>query len=454
MTSSMGSSASQSTQNSQRIQRRRPIDFETNADISKFNLRIACCALVILHEDVLVECASPLAEAPLSEQSVRQLKLLSDHFFETTGAMGVGLGANEMAHAGKLLDAACRKNNLRLLLAPIILEGEEQRNPNGSSLRLGISIARVDLREVLDKFSVPLIEFCRKDNNGSLPKRPEVTINYKQIQQTIRGSSGKRFAPPKSDVKILVGSFLTEMDISIVDRLSAILNPSPFSKPQKPNTNSQKRDTKIEINFEGSSIDLKLRFPIADLRPIHDPQRVPWWERNVRPDYLLLNFQQILVNFSPPCKFEIQANEINIFYCESDKNQPIPIGKSVMVEKTGTRFTQSVIEYPKFVIELPSDRILQESCQSGRGSDDSDSGPTSGESIGVNTPKEEDATPFSSKRVCRESDTPHKKQATENPETLIIPGDKAEMDSFCENSMKTAKIQIKICLPVVSLQLR
>lgn len=454
MTSSMGSSASQSTQNSQRIQRRRPIDFETNADISKFNLRIACCALVILHEDVLVECASPLAEAPLSEQSVRQLKLLSDHFFETTGAMGVGLGANEMAHAGKLLDAACRKNNLRLLLAPIILEGEEQRNSNGSSLRLGISIARVDLREVLGNFSVPLIEFCRKDNNGSLPKRPEVTINYKQIQQTIRGSSGKRFAPPKSEIKILVGSFLTEMDISIVDRLSAILNPSPFNKPHKPPTNSQKRETKIEINFEGTSIDLKLRFPIADLRPIHDPQRVPWWERNVRPDYLLLSFQQILINFSPPCKFEIQANEINIFYCESEKSQPIPIGKSVMVEKTGTRFTQSIIEYPKIIIELPSDRILLESCQSGRSSDDSDSGPTSGESIGVNTPKEEDATPFSSKRVCRESDTPHKKQSTDNPETLIIPGDKAEMDSFCENSMKTAKIQIRICLPVVSLQLR
>lgn len=454
MISSIGSSVSQSTQNSQRTHRRRPIDFETNADISKFNLRIACCALVILHEDVLVECASPLAEAPLSEQSVRQLKLLSDHFFETTGVMGVGLGANEMVHAGKLLDAACRKNNLRLLLAPIILEGEEQRNSNGSSLRLGISIARVDFREVLGNFSVPLIEFCRKDNHGSLPKRPELTINYKQIQQTIRGSSGKRFAPPKSEVKILVGSFLTEMDISIVDRLSAILNPSPFNKPNKSTGNPQKRETKIEIQFEGSSIDLKLRFPIADLRPIHDPQRVPWWERNVRPDYLLLNFQQIHIHFSPPCKFEIQANEINIFYCETEKTQPIPIGKSVMVEKTGTRFTQSVIEYPKIVIELPSDRLLLENCQSGRLSDDSDSGPTSGESIGVNTPKEQDSTPFSSKRVCRESDTPHKKQSTDNPETLIIPGDKAEMDSFCENSMKTAKIQIKINLPVVSLQLR
>lgn len=51
----------------------------------------------------------------------------------------------------------------RLLLTPIIIDGEEQRNASGNLLRLTVSIARADCREVLSDESVPLIEFIRED---------------------------------------------------------------------------------------------------------------------------------------------------------------------------------------------------------------------------------------------------------------------------------------------------
>lgn len=86
-----------------------------------------------------------------------------------------------------------------------------------------------------------------------------------------------------------------------------------------------------------------------------------------------------------------------------------------------------------------------------RSSDDSDGG-NAHDNIGITKPKEQ--TPFSSKRVCRESDTPHSKQSPEETETMLIPGDKTEMDNFCEDAMKSSKIQIKVSLPVVSLQLK
>lgn len=86
-----------------------------------------------------------------------------------------------------------------------------------------------------------------------------------------------------------------------------------------------------------------------------------------------------------------------------------------------------------------------------RSSDDSDGG-NGHDNIGISKPKEQ--TPFSSKRVCRESDTPHSKQSSEETETMLIPGDKTEMDNFCEDAMKTSKIQIKVSLPVISLQLK
>lgn len=89
-----------------------------------------------------------------------------------------------------------------------------------------------------------------------------------------------------------------------------------------------------------------------------------------------------------------------------------------------------------------------------RSSDDSDSG-NGHDNIGI-TIKPKEQTPFSSKRVCRESDTPHSKQSSEDveTETMLIPGDKTEMDNFCDDAMKSSKLQIKIALPVVTLQLK
>lgn len=84
-----------------------------------------------------------------------------------------------------------------------------------------------------------------------------------------------------------------------------------------------------------------------------------------------------------------------------------------------------------------------------RSSDESD-GDHGG--IGITKPKEK--TPFSAKRVCRESDTPHSKQSPEDTETMLIPGDKNEMETFCEDAMKSSKVQIKVSLPVISLQLK
>lgn len=49
----------------------------------------------------------------------------------------------------------------RIIVAPIIIEGEEQRNNSGILLRLSISIPRAEIREVLKDVSVPLLEFHR-----------------------------------------------------------------------------------------------------------------------------------------------------------------------------------------------------------------------------------------------------------------------------------------------------
>lgn len=85
-------------------------------------------------------------------------------------------------------------------------------------------------------------------------------------------------------------------------------------KIKTPTTDHRNNETKIDIKIDSPFLDFKLRFPIPDLRPIHDPQRVPWWSRNVRPDYILLSLHQANIQINNLTTFDISANEININY--------------------------------------------------------------------------------------------------------------------------------------------
>ncbi|XP_058467736.1 autophagy-related protein 2 homolog A [Malaya genurostris] len=484
MTSSLTSSSMASRTTS--ASRRRMIDPDADADISKFNVRVAAMAIVLLHEDILVESSrtNHMQESPLSEASVQKLQDKADQFFRSVGNLGLGLGANDILNAGLIMDSGCDCNHLRLLMAPIIVEGEEQRNQHGTVLRFSVSIARADFREILTDASVPLIEFYREKGSSALPKRPEIIMNFKQTCNALKGSSGKRFAPPKLELRFSVASFLSEFDITILDRLSSLFYQFPFAayynqttpvnSPESPDVQgySRKVEPKNEIYLDAPSIDFRLRFPVPDLRPIHDPQRVPWWRRNIRPDFVLVKLLQARasVALSPHPLYDISANEIQIFYHESEmKHDCVNIGKAVMTDNVGSKFNDQKqepagVEYPRIVIEIPSDAQIQKlqqhttqsKCENRcRGNyEESDSDPTSGESFGVTTGKSKEDTPFSAKRVCRESDTPHTKASVDDPETLTLPGDKDELYRFCQAAMELSKLQIRIELPVVSLQLK
>lgn len=92
--------------------------------------------------------------------------------------------------------------------------------------------------------------------------------------------------------------------------------------------------------------------------------------------------------------------------------------------------------------------------------DSSDGGHHSDFSFNISNSNE--PTPFSSKHVWRESDTPHakttddgnKSQNIADDEKLLIPGDITEMNKFCDETETTSKLKIIVNLPIVSLQLR
>lgn len=114
MTSSMCSSISQSTQNTSRARRRGIIDADPNADISRLNIRISSCTIVLLHEDVLVECSVFEPECPITEDSVNRLKAMAERYFSSILKINLGRTQEDLIAAGKMLDDASNKcNHLR-----------------------------------------------------------------------------------------------------------------------------------------------------------------------------------------------------------------------------------------------------------------------------------------------------------------------------------------------------
>lgn len=461
MTSSNFSSISQST-----ARRRRAIERDQNADISHFNIRVAGIYVVILQDDILVASSK---DSPLNDSSVEKLSSKSNHFFSYVLENMPTCSTSDLMKVGSILKKACDNNHLRLMFAPIIIDGEERRTTKGNCTKLNISISRADIHEILGDTVLPILDFYRKDSTTVIADKPEVSISMEKTFYVLKSSMGRQFVAPRLNFCVTLSSGKLDFDITIFDRLHALFS-SPFAHfmsdgvyeqdhIEELTPSSQKIvQSKSKIKIQSSCLSLVVRFPIVDMRPLHDPDRLPWWQRHVRQDFLLIKFIEFQLNIISPSTYDVIAHDITVFYHESEKSQPITIAKALPLDNKSKYYSTSP-DYPRIVIQVPTDAQLQEMNenfireQSDGKSDDADSDPISA-SIKVNL-KEKESSPFSTKKVCRESDTPHSKiDDGEESETLLIPGDREEMNKFCDNAMKFSKMQIKVDLPVVAVQLK
>lgn len=304
--SSMTSSSS--TTNSSKV-RKRGTNVNISGDISHYTLYMTSVSIMLLHEDILVECSVGM-DSPLSEESVSKLLTLSTTYFEN----------NSTDKSAK--EDLISKSHLKLELSPIIMDGEEQRSNNVQLLKFNMSIPQVDILEVLESVETPIILFARneKDKMGDVKKRPNVHLSFKQITPTLRRTANKRKPPTKTDVVLSLEPCGIELDISLYDRLNSLLNTAPFSMtPMRSKSDASKSSepSSLEFNVDSSSIDVRLRFPINDSRPLHDENRIPWWKKNIRDEFLLFEMQRFRMQYTFPSVLEVVANEINIFFCVS-----------------------------------------------------------------------------------------------------------------------------------------
>uniref|UniRef100_A0A7G3AGM6 Autophagy-related protein 2 n=1 Tax=Lutzomyia longipalpis TaxID=7200 RepID=A0A7G3AGM6_LUTLO len=421
-----------------------------NSLISRFAMRVASILVICLHEDVLFESSldSPQCR-PLTEESVVKMTGMAECVFRKL--LEVEYDTEVDGGTDECLNGVLGNHHLRLWLAPVIAEGDEQRNMKENVMQIAVSVARGHLKEVLTDVAVPLLDFHREDTSG-LARRPDVVVNVHKLEKIRQRGGAVRFSLPITTINCILAPCNTEIDISIYDRLKAVLDDSPFVHnneelsqkldytTRRSSKEAQNPSTTATLVVASQCADVKLRFPIPDLRPLHDPQRVPWWRRNVRPDFLTFRLHGMKITNVATSGYKMEAREIHIFYCENDRAPSIAIGRCSQRLDADTQ----LMDIPAVLVEVVPheedtlsllERLERES-------------PTEG------APKKPNPTPFSAKRVCRESDTPHKKSPNDDTETLIIPGDSAEMSTFCEFAHRNSRLRIKINLPLVSLQLR
>ncbi|KAJ8924233.1 hypothetical protein NQ315_007024 [Exocentrus adspersus] len=441
VSSSMDSSTNSSilssaTEQSQRTRRRmNNIETDPTAEISYFQIRLASLALVLLQEDILVKPVD--SDHILAASSVHQMQQTAQHFFDNIGQVVItAYGVKGFETTKPAFENACSLNHLRLLAAPIQIEGDEKTTLSAFSITAQIVAAKMELLECLYSIPegpveyVPLLTFEDPAQTASpITAKPSFKMNFKHIEKTAKRCS-RRSCGPRTDIS----------RFNVWNR--------------RPQLEQTALESKLDLRITSPTMNIKLRFPIPDFRPPHDMNKVPWWKRHVRPDFISLVLNEALFKscFQTSQTFQeynIQSRGVDVVYYESRNSVGLPIGKAGYDEKYASAMDELLqCRLTLKIFPQKSEDLFQEEYKL------PEQDPMTSSCYGafVNQ-RNEEPSPFSAKKVVHESDTPHSTQK-DDAEELILPGDKQEIYEFINTTMDNCLVRVEIFFPKLSLQLQ
>ncbi|XP_049811820.1 autophagy-related protein 2 homolog A [Schistocerca nitens] len=476
------------------------LESDPSAEVSHFHIRMSSLAVVLLHEDVLTVCVDSDGSM-LARSSVQQMKTIANDFFSELGLFAVsGYGRKDFKEARDVFLKACQLNHIRLLAAPVIIEGNERTTTQASSVAGTLTTASLEVLECLiDKKTpsqranveyVELLRFLRctdaeeGQNTFPLHSQPDLKLVFKYTEKAINHGQLRHYTHPRTDLKFTLEKCASEIDISIVDRITAVLNPQPLCRRSTSKygmgsgavkdlmtqqtcfyqavESSSLADSKTEIKVSSSLLKMNLRFPTPDLRPIHDMDRPPWWKRSVRKDILIfeledVSFHTMITSRDPTIRYEFQCRDVKGLFQEADTDVSLPFLRASCDDRNGNSLPDGGkgFGWPRIVIAVYPVNSPGDLDDIGENEVLEDSMPHSTfEPLEKATSKE--PSPFSSKKVIHESDTPHGRSvnhAEGDGEELVIPGDKHEMAEFIEHASRNCRVQLEINLPCASMQI-
>ncbi|XP_059486897.1 autophagy-related protein 2 homolog A [Neocloeon triangulifer] len=436
-----------------------------SADFTNFSIRISSLSIVLLQEDILI--TTPTAASPHLRQvtptSQQQMVELANAFFKhIESAMPDGFGVKDFDNAKRIIRDATKPNHLRLVAAPITVEGTDNLGSNGSHTEGLFTAARLEFAELLNDQPNQDSELLVFQDSKAFSSYPDLQMSFSHKVKSNRG-----ITYPRTEIKFKLQSCLVEVDLSLMDRISSVTSSShpicqQTKKRQSPLENpinvfqavepSGCSDSRVDISVQfPNKVAFKLRFPCPDLRPLSDMGRAPWWQRNVRSEWLLIELSEAELKSTidsrdPTTRVEVACRGLQVIFQDGVEENDVPVLVCDM-DEAGQSLPNNGRDFGLIrltVVISPSTSELSELVLTMEDSTEDSLGQSSLDSLERQT-RTKDPSPFSAKRVVHESDTPH--DVADESDELVIPGDKREITNFIEFASKQSKIHIDLVLP-------
>uniref|UniRef100_A0A2R8ZS66 Autophagy related 2A n=1 Tax=Pan paniscus TaxID=9597 RepID=A0A2R8ZS66_PANPA len=368
---------------------------------------------------------------------------LATHFFTEFDATKDGpFGSRDFHHLRPRFQRACPCSHVRLTGTAVQLSWELRTGSRGRrTTSMEVHFGQLEVLECLWPRGTSEPEYMEiltfPGTLGSQASaRPCAHLRHTQILRRVPKSRPRRSVACHchSELALDLANFQADVELGALDRLAALLRLAtvPAEPPAGLLTEplpAMEQQTVFRLSAPRAT--LRLRFPIADLRP----ERDPWAGQAVRAEQLRLELSEPQfrseLSSGPgppvPTHLELTCSDLHGIYEDGGK-PPVPclrVSKALDPKSTGRKYF-----LPQVVVTVnPQSSSTQWEVA-----------PEKGEELelSVESPcelREPEPSPFSSKRTMYET------------EEMVIPGDPEEMRTFQSRTLALSRCSLEVILP-------
>ncbi|XP_021120271.1 autophagy-related protein 2 homolog A isoform X3 [Heterocephalus glaber] len=369
---------------------------------------------------------------------------LSTHFFAEFDATKDGpFGSRDFYYLRPRFKKACPYSHVRLTGAAVQLSWELQTGSRGRRVTsTDVHFGQLEVLECLWPQGSSEPEYTEilsfpSSLGSQASAQPCAHLRHIQTLRRMLKSRSRRSVACHchSDLALDLADFQADVELGALDRLVTLLHLAT-TPPQPPASLLTEPPLATEqqtvFRLSAPRATLRLRFPIADLRPERDP-----WAggQAVRAEQLRLELSEpqfrseLSSGPGPPAptRLELTCSDLHATYEDGEK-PPIPclrVSKALDPKGTGRKYF-----LPQIVVTL--------NPQSG--SAQWEAAPEKAEDLELSTEspcelQEPEPSPFSSKRTMYET------------EEMVIPGDPEEMRTFQHRTLALSRCSLEVTLP-------
>ncbi|XP_027628218.1 autophagy-related protein 2 homolog A isoform X1 [Tupaia chinensis] len=368
---------------------------------------------------------------------------LPTHFFAEFDATKEGpFGSRDFHHLRPRFQRACPQSHVRLTGTAVQLSWELRAGGRGRrTASTEVHFGQLEVLECLWPSGTSEPEYTEllsfPSNLGSQASaRPCAHLRHTQTLRRVPKSRPRRSVACQchSELTLDLADFQADVDLGALDRLTALLRLAttppepPASLLTEPPPAMEQRTV---FRLTAPQATLRLRFPIADLRP----ERDPWAGRAGRAEQLRLELSEpqfrseLSSGPGPPAptRLELTCSDLHGVYEDGEK-PPVPclrVSKALDPKSIGHKYF-----LPQVVVTLnPQSSSAHWEVA-----------PEKGEELEMSAEspcelREPEPSPFSSKRTMYET------------EEMVIPGDPEEMRTFQNRTLALSRCSVEVVLP-------